>query len=56
MSLDHHQSYPTKIFPPQFDTSIRIRKGSLQYFKDSKGTVSQHKIWLTIELVLCSAI
>lgn len=55
MSLDH-QSYPTKIFLLQFDTSIRIRKYYLQYFKDSKETVSQYKIWLTIILVLCSAI
>lgn len=56
VSLDHHQSYPAEIFFPQFDTSIRIKKGSVQYLKDIKGSISQHKIWLAVILVLCSAI
>lgn len=36
VSLDHHQSYPTKIFLSQFQISIRTKKDSVQYFKTLK--------------------
>lgn len=36
VSLDQHQSYPTKIFLSQFQISIRTKKDSVQYFKTLK--------------------
>lgn len=36
VSLDLHQSYPTKIFLSQFQISIRTKKDSVQYFKTLK--------------------